>query len=175
MALAAFLLHELRYVLAPAGAEEGSEHAYIPFAATVVALLVAIAAGQLALRVARARDDGAGESEPGTFGLVWLGASTGLLVVYAGQELLEAVLAGAPPHDPLAGGGLWALPLALVLGGLAAAALRWACRVVVAAARAASKGRRRPGAVQRPLWRPVRPVASLLGRHLAGRAPPLPS
>src|SRR4051794_6394938 len=175
MAAAAFALHQLRYLVAPAAGSEPSEHAYIPVAAGVVVLLFALAAGELALRVAGARDDGTGETEPRAFWAVWLVSSAGLVAIFAGQELAEAVLAGGPVVDPLAGGGLWALPLALALGGLVALALRLAGVAVLGAVRPRTRRRPRPGTVTRPRWRPARPAASVLARNLAGRAPPLAS
>src|SRR4051812_49857154 len=110
MAVAAFALHQLRYLLAPADAGELSDHAYIPFAATVVVLLFAVAAGELALRVAGARDDGTAEAEPRAFWAVWVVSSAGLTGIFAGQELAEAVLAGGPGGGPVARGGAWGVP-----------------------------------------------------------------
>src|ERR687888_928259 len=92
MAVAAFALHQLRYLLAPADAAERVEHGYIPLAATLAVLLFAVAAGELAFRVARARDDGAAEAEPRPFPLTWLVASAGLLAIFAAQELTESLL-----------------------------------------------------------------------------------
>jgi hypothetical protein len=175
MAAAAFALHQLRYLVAPVAGSEPSEHAYIPIAAGVVVLLFAVAAGELALRVAGARDDGTAEAEPRAFWVVWLVSSVGLTAIFAGQELAEALLAGGPVLDPLAGGGLWVLPLALVLGGLVALALRLAGVAVLGAVRRQARRRGRPGAVPRPRWRPAGPAASVLARNLAGRAPPLTS
>jgi hypothetical protein len=175
IAVAAFVLHQLRYTLAPADGAAHAEHAYIPFAATLVVLLLALAAGQLALRVARARDDGTGEADGRAFRATWLMSSLGLVAIYAGQELLEARFAGAPAEDPLSGGGRWALPLALVLGALVALALRWAGGAVRAAVRRAGTRSPRPGPVIRPVWRPATPASSVLARHLAGRAPPAAS
>jgi hypothetical protein len=174
MAVAAFTLHQLRYLLAPADAAERAEHAYIPFIAMLVVLLFALAAGQLALRLAVAREDGDGEAEPRPFWVAWLTSAVALVAIFAGQELLEALLSGGAPADPLAGGGLWALPLALLLGFLVAVALRWAGTVVRAAVRRARR-RTRPGPAPRPVWRPKPPAGSVLARYLAGRGPPLPS
>jgi hypothetical protein len=175
MAVAAFALHQLRYLLAPPGASEAADHAYIPFASGLVVLLFALAAGELALRVAGARDEGRGEAEPRSFQVAWLVSSAGLLAIFVGQELAEALLAGGPLVSPLAGGGLWALPLALALGALVALVLRLAGVAVSAAVRRRTARASRPGTVARPRWRPARPSGSVLARHLAGRAPPLAS
>jgi hypothetical protein len=175
MAVAAFALHQLRYLLAPGGTVDQSEHAYVPLVAGAVVLLFAFAAGELAHGVARARDDGAAEGEPPPFRITWLVASGGLLAIFTAQELTEVLLAGGALVDPFAAGGLWALPLSLVLGALVALALSWAGRAVLAAARRHLRRRRRSLAVPRPAWRPPRPASSVLARHLAGRAPPLTS
>jgi hypothetical protein len=175
MAAAALALHQLRYLLAPAEAAERAEHAYVPFAAMLIVLLFALAAGQLSLRVAIARDEGKGEAEPRAFRVVWLTSSAGLVAIFGGQELLEAVLAGGSAGDPLSGGNFVALPLACVLGALVALALRWAGGAVRAAIRRLEARSPRPRPVLRPVWRPGRPPASVLARNLAGRAPPLPS
>jgi prepilin signal peptidase PulO-like enzyme (type II secretory pathway) len=178
MAVAAFALHQLRYVLAPAepaGGLDRPDHAYLPFAATIAALLFAVAAGQLALRLARARDDGAGESVPPSFWLAWLAASAGLVAIFVVQELLESLLGGGAMENPLAGGGLWAVPLAMALAALVALGLRWAGEAVRAAVRQVRRRRLLPGPLSRPVWRPSGPRASVLARHLAGRAPPLAS
>jgi hypothetical protein len=175
MAVAAFAVHELRYLIAPPAASEAAEHAYIPFASGLVVLLFALAAGELALRVAGARDEGMGEAAPRAFWVAWLASSAGLAAIFTGQELAEAVLSGGPVVFPLAGGGLWALPLALALGALVALFLRLAGVAVSAALRRRTGRAPRPGVVAKPHWRPAPPIGSVLARHLAGRAPPLAS
>src|SRR3954462_6616828 len=77
MAAAAFALHQLRYLLAPADESEAADHAYLPFASGLVVLLFALAAGELALRVAVARDDGRSEAAPRAFPVAWLLARGG--------------------------------------------------------------------------------------------------
>ena len=122
--------------------------------------------------MARARDEGAGESAPPAFWLAWLGAAAGLIAIFVAQELVESLLGGAAVEPPLAGGGLWVIPLALAFAALVALALRWAGEAVRGAIRQVRRRRLRPGPVHRPGWRPGRPSASVLARHLAGRAPP---
>jgi hypothetical protein len=171
MAAAAFALHQLRYVLAPAGEGGSADHAYVPFAAAVIVMLIALAAGELAMRVAGARDDGTAEADPRSTWAVWLVASAGLVAIFVGQELIESLLGSGHVTDPLAGGGLSVLPLALALGGFVALALRLAGVAVRAAVRRTSRRRQRAGTVLRPRWRATHPAASVLARKLAGRAP----
>src|SRR3954447_25111516 len=168
MAAAAFAGHQLRYLLAPADASEAADHAYLPFASGLVVLLFALAAGELALRVAVARADGRSEAEPRGLPLTWLVASAGLVAIFAGQELVESLLSGGPLVDPLAGGGLSVLPLAVALRGLVPLALRLAGVAVLGAVRRRSRRSRRAGAVPRPPWRAGRPLACVLARNLAG-------
>lgn len=122
LAVAAFALHQLRFLLAfggSASAELGQEgHRYMsdllpPLSVLVLAAVVATlirgtegaspARTPLARRVA-----------------VFAGA---LLAIYVGQELLEEVIASGHASAPaalVAGGGWIALPLALTVGTLAA-------------------------------------------------------
>jgi hypothetical protein len=179
MAFAALLLHEARYLLGshPEQAIERDAHAYIPLAGGLVGLLLAIAAGQLVARVARARRDGSGEPSPRPFSAAWMAAAAGLLTTYAAQEALEAALAGGDPAVLFAHGGGWALPFALALGALVALA----CRGAAAAVRAAAQGgeRRAPARparkAPRPAVRTLRRRRPVLALRLAGRAPPLAS
>jgi len=175
MAVAGFALHQLRYLISPPAASEAAEHAYIPFASGLVVLMFALAAGELALRLAGARDDGTGEAAPPAFWVAWLASSAGLAAIFTAQELAEGVLSGAGAAFPLAGGGLWALPLALGLGALVAVLLRLAGVAVSAAVRRRPRRAPWPAIASRPRRRPAPPTGSLLGRHLASRAPPLPS
>src|SRR3954447_16665099 len=154
MAAAAFAGHQLRYLLAPADASEAADHAYLPFASGLVVLLFALAAGELALRVAVARADGRSEAEPRAFPVTWLVASAGLVAIFTGQELAETLLSGGPLVDPLAGGGLEALPLALALGALVALALRLAGVAVSAAVRRRTRRSPPPGLGAPPASRP---------------------
>lgn len=183
MAVAALALHELRYLIAyDSGAGHALEqqgHAYLSVAGAVVGVLLALAAGQLVARLARAWRAGSDEGAPRSFALAWAAASAGMTLIYAAQELLEGLLCDGHPGGPagvFGHGGLWALPLALVLGALVVLALRGARAAVRAAAAhsprvRASRGRATP-APRRELLA-VRSRASVLARHLAGRAPPL--
>ena len=181
IAAAALALHELRYLIGfgdHAGeALAASGHAYLPLAGGLASLLIALAAAQLLVALDRARRTARGERAP-SFVRLWLLIALALLVVYSGQELLEAALSPGRhlgPAVPFAEGGWSALPLALVLGAGAALALRGASRAVACAA--ARFAQVRPRALRtgpRPPWLPARVPAPVLARHLASRAPPAP-
>jgi hypothetical protein len=181
LAGAALALHQLRYLIGysphsgHALAHQG--HGYLEYALPLVAALLVLAGGALLARVARAWHTGVPEAAPPRFAWSWAAAAVALIVIYAGQELLESVLTAGHPGGvaALSGhGGLVALPLAVLLGGLVALLLRGAGVAVARAARRARRARlpRAPHRARRPGLVGERPYASVLARHLAGRAPP---
>ena len=180
---AALALHELRYVIAYGGHSESAlahqGHAYLRTVTPLVVTVLALAGAQFLALLARARRSGAIEGAPPRLRRLWLGASVTLLLIYATQELTEGVLASGHPAGAealLAHGGLVALPLALALGGLVALVLRGASVAIAAAAGHAGRSLPRPpGRAMRPRRRLACARTSVLARHLAGRAPPLPS
>ena len=112
------------------------------------------------------------------FHRLWLLAAFSLLAIYCGQELIEGFLASGHPEG-IAGifgeGGLWAIPLSVLLGGVVAlglraadAAVRWAAgrRLAPRVPRAPARHLPRPPLVSLVLRRPLADAA-------AGRAPPL--
>ena len=179
IAVAALLLHELRYLIGfgdHAGeALAASGHAYLPFAGGVAGLLIALASAQLLTALDRARRTARGERAP-SFARLWLAIAAALLVVYSGQELLEAALSPGRhlgPAVPFAEGGWSAFPLALALGAGAALALRGASRAVALVAARATRARpREPMSLIRRRLPPLPVQAPVLARHLASRAPP---
>ena len=180
IAAAALVLHELRYLIGfgdHAGeALAASGHAYLPFAGGVAGLLIALASAQLLTALDRARRTARGERAP-SFTRLWLAIAAALLVVYSGQELLEAALSPGRqlgPAVPFAEGGWSAFPLALALGAGAALALRGASRAVsLVAARATRARPREHMSLTRRRLPPLPVRAPVLARHLAGRAPPV--
>jgi hypothetical protein len=182
IALAALAVHQLRYRLA-FGSDAGRElahdgHAYLAQALPVLIgfALAALAAG--VLRAALRRDAGSGPLARSFAARVSLYALT-ILAVFSTQELLEgALFAGHPAGAAavLAAGGWLALPLAILVGALAALLDRGLVALESLLAI-------RPGAVPRP--RPPRrcgasrPIAvPALASHpaafgLARRPPPL--
>ncbi len=181
MPAAVLTVHQLRFQLAFGDRADGrlaaEGHGYLTALAPLAAMLVAIVAGVFLAGVARAWR-GAGEgAAPSSFARVGLAAALALLAIYSAQELAEGMLASGHPGG-LAGvfgeGGLWALPLSLLLGAAVALALRVGSAAIewVAARRAA-----RPLRSARP--RPTRPPlevllvpAAPLAALAAGRAPP---
>lgn len=177
IATAALVLHELRYLVGFGGhagdALAARGHDYLPLAGGLACLLLALAAAQLLAALDRARKTAHTERTPG-FLRLWPALAIVLLVVYSGQEVLEAALSHGQDLGPatvLADGGWSALPLAVALGAAAALLLRGAGRAV----RRAAPGWRgsAPGAAS-PRTTPARVPVCVLALHLAGRAPPAP-
>jgi hypothetical protein len=180
MPAAVLTVHELRFQLAFGDradqrlAAEG--HQYLTALAPLAAMLVAIGAGLFLAALARARH-GAGERRQApALVTVWLAAATTLLAIYSAQELGEGMLASGHPGG-VAGvfghGGLWAVPLSLLLGGLVALALRvGSVAIEWVAGRSPRPCRRaRPHSVSSPTEAflvSLQPLAALA----AGRAPP---
>jgi hypothetical protein len=184
VAVASLALHELRYVAGygshahDAIASQG--HGYLPFAGAAAVVILAAASAQLLAALARAWRTGAGEGAELPLGLAWLAASLALTGVYTGQELLEGAFASGHPGGiaaVTAHGGLLAYPLAFVLGGLVALALRGARAAVDVVARRASRPSLPRPRVRSP--RPLSPLDLTRPAALAGgrsvRGPPLVS
>ena len=181
IAPAALVLHELRYLIGfgdhahEALADRG--HAYLPLAGGVAGLLIALAAAQLIVALGRARRTARGEEPPG-FLRIWGVLALALLAVYTGQELLEAALTPGREISAaavLAEGGWCALPLALVIGALAALVVQGAGRrVAMVARRARPHPARESILVTRRRPAPALVAVPVIARHLAGRAPPAP-
>lgn len=188
MPLAAMTVHQLRYYLVfgpHAGGRLAREgHAYLATVEPFVLLVATLAVGAFVGRLARAwagPEQAANRSRatPGSRLLwTWLLCACALLALYCGQELAEGALATGHPAG-VAGivghGGFIALPLAALVGGLLALALRTAEALVAFAARRAAESRRPPveGPSPAPIplrlpdWR-LEPQSGVV----AGRAPP---
>lgn len=178
LAVAAFALHQGRYLLGyrEAGGDTlaAHGHGYLTLLVPLLALLAAAAAAQFLSVLARG-DAPAATGRRTRFGAVWLGATLALLATYAAQELLEGLLAGGHPDGAgalLAGGGWWALPLAVAIGLAVALLLRAAAVAIEAAARRRRPAVRRARRVAPPPASADLPALSVFGRNLAGRAPP---
>ena len=187
MPAAALAVHQLRYELAfGANANHvlmAQGHAYLasltPWIVLLTTLSVGATLGTLAQRWAGAPRR-SGPRRAAGLG-VWLAAALALLAIYSGQELLEGLLATGHPGG-LAGvfgdGGWWALPLALLAGGVLALALRGvraAEQVLAAASPARGLAQLRARALDALLVRPAAPqlvAPAPLARAAAGRAPP---
>lgn len=181
--VAALGVHKGRYLLAfgsDAHVEEIEHgHAYLSGVVPWVVLAGLLVSIAFLAALVRAWKTGDVEPAPRSFRRLWLGGSSALVAIYAGQELAEGVLAQghAAGISAVFGAGGWtAIPLAL----LAAAAIAWLLREApVLIARAAARGARRSagGRAHRttrlPLPRDARPPRDVLAAFLAGRGPPL--
>jgi hypothetical protein len=182
LAVGAFVLHQLRYVLgygeSAMQALAAHGHDYLAALAPVVALLVAVSAGQFLAQLARAKRNGEAGRGAGRFGRVWAAAAAVLFSTYAGQELLEGAVSAAHPGGVaavLGEGGWWALPLALAIGLVVALLMRGADACLALAARRSRTRTRRPIASRRRPASVDLPARRGLAEHMAGRAPPLAS
>ncbi len=126
--LGGLAVHELRYVLAFGDQADAvlahHGHGYLAMAGPLLAVLTAVVlAGGLVVAASRPA-----LRTPGLRVVVlWPLATLGLLGLYSSQELIEGL--AAPGHPAgwagVFGAGGWiAIPLSLVFGGLAAAAVR---------------------------------------------------
>jgi hypothetical protein len=181
MPLAAWSVHELRYLLAFGGgtgrALSQQGHSYLALAMPVTLVLAALALGGFLLRCARAWGDGVSGRSPGyRTRRLWAISVAGLLAIYTSQELLEGLLATGHPLG-LAGvfghGGWWAGPAALIVGAAVALLLRGASAMETLLSRRTSRVARsaRPAALRLPVS-PTLVLQAPLARRGAGRAPP---
>jgi hypothetical protein len=183
LSLGGLAVHQLRFVLAYRGGAEHElarqGHAYLAAATPLIVAGLAVATFAFLRALAAARRGEADSGAERSFAVLWPAVSGALAVAFAVQEWLEGVLAAGHPTG-LAGvvghGGWVAIPLALAVGAIIALLLRGADAAI-----------RRAATASRPTFRPatprsLRPRRAHVGaardgleRHLAGRAPPLPS
>jgi hypothetical protein len=117
LAVGAFGLHQLRYLIAFGGSSVAEGHRYMSDLLPPIAVLVLAA---VLATLIRGTEGATPERTPlGRRIAVFAGA---LLAIFVGQELLEGLIAGhsAGPAAVLSGGGWIALPLAVAIGTLAA-------------------------------------------------------
>ncbi len=163
----AFAVHQLRYWLAfghLAGTMlERQGHAYLGSVIPWIVLALGLAVGSFLRALGRAF--GGQRSLPRytcSFAALWLLCAAGLLVIFLCQETLEGVLATGHPAG-LAGvfgyGGWWAIPAALCVGLVLAAAFQGARWVLTEVAERHSRRRQASRAIA-ALPRP--PVGALV-------------
>jgi hypothetical protein len=176
LAIGAFALHQLRYLLAfgSASAELAEQgHRYMTDLLPAIAVLVL--AGAVATLI-RGTEGASPAGTPLTRRIVVFAAA--LLAIYTAQEVFEGVLFSGHPAGPaavLANGGWLALPLSVAIGALSAllaSALEGVERAIALVH--ARRVRSRPPAVRgRPLpARTLRLSSSPLAFGLARRPPP---
>jgi hypothetical protein len=176
LALGAFALHQLRYLLTFGSSADLAEAGHRYMAELLAPIAVLVLAGAVATLIRGTEGALPARAPLGRRTAVF---AVALLAIYFGQESLEAMLATGHPLGPatLAAGGWIALPLALGIGALAALLANALERVERAIAVVhAERVRSRPPAVRgRAL--PAR-VLSLLSAPLAfglARRPPPPA
>jgi hypothetical protein len=176
LALAAFALHQLRYLIAYGGSSSAElSHQGHSYLAGALPILCVFAVSALAATLIRGRLG----ATAGRTSMSLIAIALALLAIYATQESIEGMLAAGHPGGLaalLAHGGWIALPLSLVLGSLAALLLRALERVEVAIA--PRHRRRRLGRAPRIAGRArsagtPKLAAAPLAFGLARRPPPL--
>jgi hypothetical protein len=174
LAVGAFAVHQLRYLTAYGGSSAAEGHRYMSdFLAPLAVLVLAAVLATLL----RGTEGAAPERTPLARRMaVFAGA---LLAIFAGQELLEGLMATGHPAGPAAvlGGGGWiALPLALAIGALAALlarALEGVERAIAVVHRERPPRRRAPAIRGRALAaRTISLLSAPLAFGLARRPPP---
>ena len=183
LAPAALAVHELRYVLAfgpRAGLElQRQGHSYLHSVVPWIVLVAALVVGGFLRAVGRAFSGQTSASRL-TISLagLWLICTGSLVAIYAGQELLEGMLATGHPAG-LVGvfgyGGWWAIPAAACIGLVLATVFhgaRWVLTEVAHRhARSRPVGRRRPARSRRPAL-VAAPIPAPLAGGWSGRGPP---
>jgi hypothetical protein len=182
MPIAALAVHQLRYLLAygPKGSSELAEtgHSYLNSLTPWLVLVLALGFGGFVARLGRTWRSGETEHSPQRRFLgLWLAASAALVLIYAGQEFLEGLLATGHPAG-LVGvfgdGGLWAVPAALAVGAVFALVVRGGRAALALAARLSRRATHRRVRLA-PAYPPSAPLLippSPLAACSAGRAPP---
>lgn len=182
MPAGAVSVHELRYLLAYGShasvALQHQGHAYLHSLVPWIAVSLGLGLGGFARALGRAWS---GERSWSHYSIslagLWLVCTASLVVIYAGQEAFEALFATGHPVG-WAGifgfGGWWAIPAAMCVGLVLAAAYHGARWVLATVARRARRRRTVAGPATRPLARPrfIAPRLSPLASGWSGRGPP---
>lgn len=160
-------IHELQYLLTfgdqTSSALEHTGHDYLAMAVPFCGLVLAVGLSWCLLQAATGpiQDADCGRMGRRRF---WLLASGALLVIFAGQELIEGWISPGHPGGPavIFGGGSWTvLPLALGLGGLVTLIAGVAERAERTVCRARWSQEPRPN-----WWHPGQPPCVLVERVL---------
>jgi hypothetical protein len=176
LAVGALVLHKID-ALARDGAMGGHGHSYVPLAAALITVLLALACTGYARELWQASRGRVPAASPPSLRVLWVIASAALLITFGLQEWIEGWV--TPGHPGTISHALshigWLGPvLAVALGGVIAAILRASQRAIVLLAR--RHAARRRTRVQRGRWAPIPPPViprlSVLAGNLAGRAPP---
>lgn len=170
-ALGAVGVHQGRYLIAPPEHVHSAAHDYLVWLVPLLALLGFGMLAEFALRIARRRSEQTGLPAPV---VIFTFALFLLVSIYLVQESAESLLThGALPAEVFAGGGLIALPLAVLAAALLTFLLKGASAVLrrIAAARpVASRGHVRSA---HPVSAELAPRRAELALGLAPRGPPI--
>jgi hypothetical protein len=181
--IAAFAVHQLRYLLA-FGAGASAElhrqgHSYLHSVVPWLVLAIGLSAGAFLSSLGRALS---GQTTVPRYGFsliaLWLTCCACLLAIYTCQEFLEGLFATGHPAG-VAGvfgyGGWWAIPAALCVGLVLAALLhgaRWILHEVASRREAHARvAPSRPGRAPRPVPA-LLPRLAPLALGWCGRGPP---
>ncbi|MGH2979948.1 MAG: hypothetical protein ACRDLQ_09985 [Solirubrobacterales bacterium] len=176
LAAGALLLHRLNG-LAGGDAPAGHGHSYLPLAAALVTVLLALTCATFVRELWQASRGHVATAPQRSFAVLWLLASAALLSTFALQEWIEGWV--TPGHPATVAHALahlgWVAPaLAVALGAVIALLLRASRTAIVLLARRHA-ARRTPRA-QRGRWAPAPPPAAprpaVLAGNRADRAPP---
>jgi hypothetical protein len=176
LAVGTLVLHKIDAV-ARAGAMAGHGHSYMPLAAALVTVLLALTCARYARELWQASRGRVTEMPQPSLRRLWLVASAALLTTFGLQEWIEGWV--TPGHPGTISHALshigWLAPLlAVAIGGVIAAILRATQRAIVLLARRHA-ARRTPRA-ERGRWAlippPIIPRLPVLAGNRAGRAPP---
>ena len=183
MPAAAFAVHQLRYWLAFHGAAgielQRQGHAYLHSLVPWMVLLIALPVGVFLRALGRAL--GGRCSLPRytvSFAVLWMACAACLLAIYISQEYLEGLLVTGHPAG-LVGifgyGGWWAVPAAVGVGLVLAAAFqgaRWVLRETARRRALTVSLPVRTAAVARAPRDVLLPRAAALAGGCSGRSPP---
>jgi hypothetical protein len=120
LAVGAFGLHQLRYLIA-SGAASSAEHAAHGYMTNLMAPIAVLVLAAALATLIRGTEGATPERAPLARRIALFSAA--LLAIYVGQESLEAILTAGHPaltESMLAGGGWLALPLAIGIGAASA-------------------------------------------------------
>ena len=183
MPAAAFAVHQLRYWLAFHGAAgielQRQGHAYLHSLVPWIVLLIALAVGAFLRAFGRAL--GGHCSLPRytvSFAVLWVVCAACLLAVYTSQEFLEGMFVTGHPAGLVwifGYGGWWAVPAALGIGLVLAAAFQGARWMLRETARLCARTVARPPRVAILARAPrdvLLPRAAALAGGCSGRSPP---
>jgi hypothetical protein len=182
MPAGALAVHELRYLLAygphASAALQQQGHAYLHSLIPWIVLSLGLVLGGFARALGRAWSGQRSWSRYAiSFTGLWLVCTVSLLVIYAGQETLEALFATGHPGGwvGIVGfGGWWAVPASLCVGLVLAAAYHGARWVLAATARRVRRRRAITGAAPRArvVSRVTAPRLAPVAGGWSGRGPP---